>query len=85
MRAIDALAAEWVDARGDDRSIGHYREPILRKSLEELLVSVRREALTTESTAAEMYENEACALVVDGMLGDGNKVSAAIRARMRGL
>lgn len=50
MRPIEVLAAEWVDARGDDGSIKQYLEPFLRKSLEDLLLSVRTEALTYEQS-----------------------------------
>lgn len=49
-----------------------------------LLMDVRRRAMALDEATAEMHENEACALLVDTMLGDGNVVAQAIRRRQEG-
>ncbi len=76
-------AAKWVDDRGDDESIGHYREPVVRERLIELLTLVRTEALSTDARNAEAMENEACALMIDSLLGDGCKPAQFIRQRIK--
>lgn len=50
------LAAKWIDEMGDAGIVGHYREPALRKSLVDLITSIRasyQPAQPSESASAE--------------------------------
>lgn len=81
MKRLDVVAEDWIDKMADDGIIGHYRESQAKALLSLLLVEVRHEALSVDAAAAEAHENEACALLVDSLLGTNNKVSELIRMR----